>query len=100
MNNIITENQWADWRINPVTQAFMEYVRNKKYETVREKLNLASNPSELADGYKLALLNGIEMACTGLLTLDLPTMVNETKTLQDVTKECKKMLKESMGVDL
>ena len=37
MNNIITENQWADWRMNPVTQAFMEYVRNKKHETVREK---------------------------------------------------------------
>jgi hypothetical protein len=98
--NILTEGQWAEWRLSPVTQAFLEYIRNKKYETMREKLNLASNPSELADGYKLALLNGIEMACTGLLTLDLPTMVSETKALQEVTKECKKMLKESMGVDL
>ena len=98
--NILTEGQWVEWRLSPVTQAFLEYIRNKKYETMREKLNLASNPSELADGYKLALLNGIEMACTGLLTLDLPTMVGETKALQEVTKECKKMLKESMGVDL
>ena len=98
--NILTESQWAEWRLSPVTQAFLEYIRNKKYETVREKLNLASNPSKLADGYKLALLNGIEMACTGLLTLNLPTMVEETKALQEVTKECKKMLKESMGVDL
>lgn len=98
--NILTEGQWAEWRLSPVTQAFLEYIRNKKYETMREKLNLASNPSELADGYKLALLNGIEMACTGLLTLDLPTMVEETRALQEVTKECKKMLKESMGVDL
>lgn len=98
--NILTEGQWAEWRLSPVTQAFLEYIRNKKYETVREKLNLASNPSELADGYKLALLNGIEMACTGLLTLELSTMVEETRALQDVTKECKKMLKESMGVDL
>ena len=98
--NILTEGQWAEWRLSPVTQAFLEYIRNKKYETMREKLNLASNPSELVDGYKLALLNGIEMACTGLLTLDLPTMVGETKALQEVTKECKKMLKESMGVDL
>lgn len=98
--NILTESQWAEWRLSPVTQAFLEYIRNKKYETMREKLNLASNPSELADGYKLALLNGIEMACTGLLTLDLPTMVEETRALQEVTKECKKMLKESMGADL
>lgn len=98
--DIITGSQWAEWRLSPVTQAFLEYIRNKKYETMREKLNLASNPSELADGYKLALLNGIEMACTGLLTLDLPTMIEETKALQEVTRECKKMLKESMGVDL
>lgn len=98
--NILTDSQWSEWRLSPVTQAFMEYIRGKKYETVREKMNLASNPSELADGYKLAVLNGIEMACTGLLTLDLPTMVEETKTLQEVTKDCKKMLKESMGVDL
>jgi hypothetical protein len=98
--NILTDSQWAEWRLSPVTQAFMEYIRNKKYETVREKMNLASNPSELADGYKLAVLNGIEMACTGLLTLDLPTMVEETRTLQEVTKDCKKMLKDSMGVDL
>lgn len=98
--NILTDAQWAEWRLSPVTQAFMEYIRGKKYETVREKMNLASNPSELADGYKLAVLNGIEMACTGLLTLDLPTMVEETKTLQEVTRDCKKMLKDSMGVDL
>lgn len=98
--NILTDAQWAEWRLSPVTQAFMEYIRGKKYETVREKMNLASNPSELADGYKLAVLNGIEMACTGLLTLDLPTMVEETKTLQEITKDCKKMLKDSMGVDL
>lgn len=98
--NILTDTQWAEWRLSPVTQAFMEYIRGKKYETVREKMNLASNPSELADGYKLAVLNGIEMACTGLLTLDLPTMVEETKTLQEVTRDCKKMLKDSMGVDL
>ena len=98
--NILTDSQWAEWRLSPVTQAFMEYIRNKKYETVREKMNLASNPSELVDGYKLAVLNGIEMACTGLLTLDLPTMVEETRTLQEVTKDCKKMLKDSMGVDL
>lgn len=98
--NILTGAQWAEWRLSPVTQAFMEYIRGKKYETVREKMNLASNPSELADGYKLAVLNGIEMACTGLLTLDLPTMVEETKTLQEITKDCKKMLKDSMGVDL
>jgi hypothetical protein len=98
--NIITDGQWAEWRLNPVTQAFLEYIRSKKYEAVREKFNLASNPAELASGYKLAVINGIEMACTGLLTLDLPTMVEETKGLQEVTKECKKMLKESMGVDL
>jgi hypothetical protein len=98
--NILTDSQWAEWRLSPVTQAFMEYIRNKKYETVREKMNLASNPSELVDGYKLAVLNGIEMACTGLLTLDLPTMVEETRNLQEVTKDCKKMLKDSMGVDL
>lgn len=98
--NILTDTQWAEWRLSPVTQAFMEYIRGKKYETVREKMNLASNPSELADGYKLAVLNGIEMACTGLLTLNLPTMVEETKTLQEVTRDCKKMLKDSMGVDL
>lgn len=98
--NILTDAQWAEWRLSPVTQAFMEYIRSKKYETVREKMNLVSNPSELADGYKLAVLNGIEMACTGLLTLDLPTMVEETKTLQEVTRDCKKMLKDSMGVDL
>lgn len=98
--NIITDGQWAEWRLSPVTQAFLEYVRNKKYETVREKLNLSSNPAELVDGYKLAVLNGIDMACTGILTLDLPTMIEETKALQEVTKDCKKMLKESMGVDL
>lgn len=98
--NIITDSQWAEWRLSPVTQAFLEYVRSKKYETVREKLNLASNPAELVDGYKLAVLNGIDMACTGILTLDLPTMIEETKALQEVTKDCKKMLKESMGVDL
>ena len=98
--NILTDSQWAEWRLSPVTQAFLEYIRSKKYEAMREKLNIASDPTKLADGYKLAVLNGIDMACTGLLTLDLSTMVEETKALQEVTKDCKKMIKESMGVEL
>ena len=98
--NIITDNDWAEWRLNPVTQAFLEYIRNKKFEAVREKLNLAGDPSQLADGYKLAVLNGVEMACNGLLMLNLKTMTEETRALQEVTKACKQMMKESMGVDL
>lgn len=98
--NIITDSQWAEWRLDPVTQAFLEYIRNKKFEAVRTKLNLAGDPSQLADGYKLAVLNGIEMTCNGLLTMNLASMVEETKELKEVTKACKQMLKESMGVDL
>ena len=100
MNNIITAEQWAEWRLNPVTQAFLLYLHLKREEIDRRKMDLMSGPAEQINPYELSLMNGIAQACNGILTLDLPTMTNETHALEDLTKDYKRMLKETLGVDL
>lgn len=98
--NIITAEQWAEWRLSPVTQAFLKYILLKKQEIDRQKMDIISGPAEKINPYDLSLMNGIATACNGILTLDLQTMTEETHALEEITKSYKKMLKESMGVDL
>lgn len=100
MNGILTDAQWAEWRLSPVTQAFLKYIRLKREEIDRRKMDLMSGPAEQINPYDLSLMNGIATACNGILTLDLKTMVDETRALEDLTKDYKKMLKETLGVDL
>lgn len=98
--DILTEAQWAEWRLSPVTQAFLNYLRLKRQEIDRRKMDLMSGPAEQINPYDLSLMNGIAQACNGILVLDLKTMVEETHALEDLTKDYKKMVKESMGFDL
>lgn len=98
--NIITDAQWAEWRLSPVTQAFLKYILLKRQEIDRRKMDMISGPAEQINPYDLSLLNGVAQACNGILTLDLKTMTDETHGLEEVTKDYKKMLKEVMGVDL
>lgn len=100
MNNIITAEQWAEWRLNPVTQAFLNYIRLKRQEIDRRKIDMISGPAEQINPYELSVFNGISQACNGILTLELPVMISETHALEDLTKDYKKMLKETLGVDL
>ena len=45
-------------------------------------------------------MNGIAQACNGILTLDVKTMTEETRALEEMTKDYRKMVKETLGVDL
>lgn len=98
--NILTAEQWAEWKLSPVTQAFMNYLRLKRQEIDRQKMDLMSGPAENINPYTLSMLNGVAQACNGLLTLDLPTMTSETHALEEITKDYKKMVRETLGVDL
>lgn len=98
--NILTAEQWAEWKLSPVTQAFMNYLRLKRQEVDRQKMDLMSGPAENINPYTLSVLNGIAQACNGILALDLETMVSETHSLEEITKDYKKMVKEILGVDL
>lgn len=100
MNNILTAEQWAEWRLSPVTQAFLRYILLKRQEIDRRKMNIISGPAENINPYDLSILNGIAQACNGILGLNLETMVDETHALEQDEKEYKKLLKEVMGVDL
>lgn len=100
MNNLITAEQWAEWRLSPVTQAFLRYLQLKRQEIDRRKMDLMSGPAEQINPYELSIMNGIAQACNGILTLDLQTMTNETHALEELTKDYKKMVKETMGFDL
>lgn len=98
--NILTGEQWSEWRLNPVTVAFLEYLKHKKFEVYRQKMAMISDTVSQIDPTLLSELNGMEKTLTGVLTLDLPTMVNETHMMEEVTKNTKKMIKDNMGVDL
>lgn len=100
MNNILTAEQWAEWRLSPVTQTFLKYILLKRQEIDRQKMDIISGPVDKINPYELAMLNGIATACNGILTLKLEDMVSETHALEEITKDYKKMLKEMMGVDL
>lgn len=98
--NIITADQWAEWRLSPVTQAFLRYILLKRQEIDRRKMNIISGPAENINPYDLSVLNGIAQTCNGILGLNLEMMVDETRVLEQDEKEYKKLLKELMGVDL
>lgn len=98
--NILTDAQWAEWRLSPVTQEFLKYIKMKKEDIARQKIDMISGPAENINPYTLSVMNGIEQACNGILKLDLPTMVEELKMLEDVTRDYRKMMKEALGVDL
>lgn len=98
--NILTDAQWAEWRLSPVTQEFLKYIRMKKEDIARQKIDIISGPAENINPYTLSIMNGMEQACNGILTMDLATMVAETKQLEEVTRDYRKMMKESLGVDL
>lgn len=98
--NIITDAQWAEWRLSPVTQEFLKYIRIKKQDIARQKIDIISGPAEDINPYTLSVMNGIERACNGILALDLETMTAETKQLDEVTRGYRQMMKESLGVDL
>lgn len=98
--NIITDKQWSEWRLDPVTQAFLRYVSLKKHEIGRQKLEMLSSPAESINPYTLSILNGMEAVCTGILQMKLEEMTSETHSLEEDAREFRKMIKESMGVDL
>ena len=98
--DILTAEQWAEWRLSPVTQAFLKYITHKKYEISRRKMDMMSGPVSAIDGYALAELNGMERTCTGILQLDLGTMTSETRALEEIGKDYKKMVKDSFGIDM
>lgn len=98
--NIITDAQWAEWRLSPVTQEFLKYIRMKKEDIARQKIDIISGPAEDINPYTLSVMNGIEQACNGILTLKLQDMVEETKQLEEVTRGYRQMMKETLGVDL
>lgn len=98
--NIITDAQWAEWRLSPVTQEFLKYIRIKKEDIARQKIDIISGPAENINPYTLSVMNGIEQACNGILTLKLQDMVEETKQLEEVTRGYRQMMKETLGVDL
>lgn len=98
--NILTDAQWAEWRLSPVTQEFLKYIRMKKQDIARQKIDMISGPAEDINPYTLSVMNGIEQACNGILSLDLETMTAETKQLDEVTRGYRQMMKESLGVDL
>jgi hypothetical protein len=98
--DILTDKQWADWRLDPVTQSFMKYILYKKQEISRQKMEMLSMPAENINPYTLSLLNGMESVCNGILKMNLSEMVSELHGLEEDVKEYRKMLKESMGVEL
>lgn len=98
--NILTDAQWAEWRLSPVTQEFLKYIRMKKQDILRQKVNIISGPAENINPYTLSVMNGIEQACNRILSLDLATMSAETKELEEVSRGYRQMIKESLGVDL
>lgn len=98
--NILTDAQWAEWRLSPVTQEFLKYIRMKKEDIARQKIDIISGPAENINPYTLSVMNGIEQACNGILTLKLQDMVEETKQLEEVTRGYRQMMKETLGVDL
>ena len=98
--NILTDAQWAEWRLSPVTQEFLKYIRMKKEDIARQKIDMISGPAENINPYTLSVMNGIEQACNGILTLKLEDMVAETKQLEEVTRGYRQMMKESLGVEL
>lgn len=98
--NIITDAQWAEWRLSPVTQAFLRYILLMKQDIGRIKMDMFSQPVDKIDAAQLSVMNGVEQACNGILTLDLKTMTEETHALEQVEKEYKAMLKDLMGVEL
>ena len=98
--NILTDAQWAEWRLSPVTQEFLKYIRMKKEDIARQKIDIISGPAENINPYTLSVMNGIEQACNGILTLKLQDVVEETKQLEEVTRGYRQMMKETLGVDL
>lgn len=98
--NILTDAQWAEWRLSPVTQEFLKYIRMKKEDIARQKIDIISGPAENINPYTLSVMNGIEQACNGILTLKLEDMVEETKQLEEVTRGYRQMMKETLGVEL
>lgn len=100
MENIITDTQWSDWRLDPVTQTFLKYVLLKKQEIGRQKLEMLSQPAESINPYTLSLLNGMESVCNGILQMKLADMTTEIRSLEEETRQYRQMLKEATGVDL
>jgi hypothetical protein len=98
--NIITDSQWAEWRLSPVTQEFLKYILMKRQDIARQKMDMISGPAENINPYTLSIMNGIEQACNGILNLNLETMQEEKKQLEEVTRGYRQMMKEFMGVDL
>lgn len=98
--DILTDKQWADWRLDPVTQAFMKYLLFKKQEIGRQKMEMLSMPAEQINPYTLSLLNGMESVCNGLVNMKLSEMVSELHNLEEDVRQYRQMLKETMGVDL
>lgn len=98
--NVITDSQWADWRINPVTQALLKYITCKKQEIARIKHNVISGPAEEINPYQISVLNGIEQTCNQILNLDLGTLTTSLHAAEEEAREYRQMMKDSFGVSL
>lgn len=99
-NLILTDNNWADWKLQPITQKLFEYLRVAKYEIARQKMQIITEPVDKIDLGLLAYLNGMESILTQLLTIKPTDVADRLSTAAKDTAEYKRLIKENLGVEL
>lgn len=99
-NLILTPEAWAEWRLQPITQKFLEYLRVAKYDIARQKMQIISEPVDKIDPALLAHLNGTESILTQLLTIKPQDVADRLSTAAKDTAEYKRLIKENLGVEL
>ena len=99
-NLLLSDNAWAEWKLQPITQKFLEYLRVAKYDIARQKMEIISNPVDKIDMALLAHLNGMESILTQLLTLKPEDITERLKTAASDIAEYKRLIKANLGVEL
>lgn len=99
-NLLITENSWSDWKLNPVTQKFMDYMRMGKYDIARQKMAIISGPVSEIDPSLLSLLNGMENILTQLLKITPEELSGKLRSWKEETQIYKREIKDNLGVEL
>ena len=99
-NLIVTDNNWADWKLQPITQKLFEYLRVAKYDIARQKMQIISEPVDKIDLGLLAYLNGMESILTQILTVKPQDITDRLSTAAKETAEYKRLIKDNLGVEL
>ncbi len=97
---LVSDNLWSDWRLNPITQKFMEYLRVAKYDIARQKMAIISGPTREIDPDVLSQLNGMESILSQLLTLKAEDLSNRLSTAKQEEIAYKQAIKDNLGVEL